>query len=123
MIRLRNTLDRPRIFWLTDGTSVSIEGYGTSEPIPEGKLTPAIRRQVKENKLFILRESTCSESAGKRRKGGVSRMGEYLRLRCLCRRKPSGASPIESVGTSTGGFVGIAHKEGGRRSNSGNKLD
>lgn len=63
MIRLKNLLDRPRIFWLTDGTSVSIEGYGTSEPIPEGKLTPAIRRQVKENKLLILQEKAPAPKA------------------------------------------------------------
>lgn len=37
-------------------------------------------------------------------------MGEYLRPDVYVEEKPSGASPIESVGTSTGGFVGVAQR-------------
>jgi phage tail sheath protein FI len=37
-------------------------------------------------------------------------MGEYLRPDVYVEEKPSGASPIEAVGTSTGGFVGIAQR-------------
>ena len=55
MIRLRNTLDRPRIFWLTDGTSISIEGYGTSG-LPEGS-SPCDSPTGEENKLFILEKA------------------------------------------------------------------
>ena len=37
-------------------------------------------------------------------------MGEYLRPDVYVEEKPSGASPIEAVGTSTGGFVGTAQR-------------
>lgn len=37
-------------------------------------------------------------------------MGEYLRPDVYVEEKPSGASPIEAVGTSTGGFVGVAQR-------------
>ena len=37
-------------------------------------------------------------------------MSEYLRPDVYVEEKPSGASPIESVGTSTGGFVGVAQR-------------
>ena len=37
-------------------------------------------------------------------------MSEYLRPDVYVEEKPSGASPIEAVGTSTGGFVGVAQR-------------
>ena len=37
-------------------------------------------------------------------------MSEYLRPDVYVEEKPSGASPIEAVGTSTGGFVGTAQR-------------